>query len=1610
MNPVISNNFALTALKQGEDAFVCDLTNQMDAVPVDANGKVTSKTDVSTTARIIKGAGVIPSGITPSPAASMVIAGVTPTVNIADGEVTYTWSFAKGTTVSDARYVKKITLTYNGHSYSADFTLVTDKSGATYNLLPSLSEIPFVRNDSNVLIPDSMYVYCGYVKNQDGTVTTVNGKGDNQHTNIDSRYYIYYRIKNADGTYGSYTQMTKSGIKVNNSDTYAAIEFVMSSATTVGGIADANIIDIEDVPVVRQNERGYGIVCSVQRNNFTEAQWNTDPGYGVIGHSDTFTDTSSIRNGARKGDLFTVVGTATDTHNGHTATYRCTNASGNLSGVCIAHQISKAGDNTATVQLFRRSATALTASDKPTDTLTYTFSTGKLTGDGFNSWSQTVPANDGNPLYIIVATAYSSSDTDTIAANEWSSPVLYNKDGMHIAPVFLYKRGATAPDKPTAELTYTFSTGALTGSGTNPLAGWSQNIPSTDGHPCWVIQATAVGTGTTDKIAASEWSEQSKLVEDGTSPYVADLDNEMDSVVCDADGKTTSEQYIETNVCFYKGNTKQTIKSSGGIVCKIGSYELGSDYAAEGSPTPAATYKAVVTGLGTTSAKVKIYIKSGTSITSTNITITVKSTIDGADRTADLVLTMNGIRPGGKGENAILYNLMPSVSEINIGRTDAGGYSPTTFELTCGYKKNNGGTITSVENATSRIDSKYYIYYRRRTRSDQSWEGTYFRYDYYRSDSSHSLTALDVTTYDAVEFIICTASATSLYVSNIGNYTLIDKETVPVISDGKKGDGGNGINNVTLYRMFTQGFEEPLANDSGWKAPSDSNYPTETGLSKENRYLWQKKVTTYTKTSNTTTEISLLAQFDSGLCENILEDTAFLSEGQMEAWDEKNGVIGVNTIGGHNSFGGDPVWANQYTELLKQRVYRSGVIQKLKSNTWYTLSFVAAQANYGTLFSGTTYNGDGDTNYGYVNKVHKQFFVEKNNTVKLQFTGYNASSNVRMTCYLYCRRASSSDWEISTSQQITGTGVKTVTLTLQNTTGRDAFFECEVVVYDTSTGNINTNSGSNYRGYIQALTIDRGARMASYLYRSDNGQAVIHSASAPWYVDGKKITAATTLDDGESGNPLRKGTYADFNNDGGVYWQLSPDHVRHTVTFKTPTLVSGVDYCVLFRLTAESNYGWVSMPKLEENTMSTDWIENTNDRMADDIQHVYVGAWKASTDDVSTHYFYGGGTGVRHVVRAKESVSGAKTYFRMKKRTTSAGYKSTIEPYNDTEHWEKADFLKFVAAEFMLVDEAIINFAQTNRILVYNSSGNVAAGMGGAEGGDNDYPLWVGANYAQRGNAPFRVTLTGKLYATEANIRGRIEGSVRNPFKLVYDSFSTYDKDNLAMMTEEGWGAKTSFSLSWDVNQSGRVIRLSSYAWNSNNFPTAGWGVIDAPTGKYFYENGRRFSHLYFSREMIELVGYGTDTTFYGWVVTKRVDFMTEKAYGMENRCIMMGRILGATTSNGTTVTGKGYRFDGNSVDAPSVQLTRQDAGVYKLTIPTSWKLTEDSIQVQTSPIGYVKDGGNMLLNASVRSFEKSGGYISAIIFQLSDDDSTNDGDMYFAIYNMEQYLQWMAN
>ena len=203
---------------------------------------------------------------------------------------------------------------------------------------------------------------------------------------------------------------------------------------------------------------------------------------------------------------------ATAVSNTTTDTINSSEWSGDNSGNAI--KLIEDGINSAVVPLYRRSATALTDSDRPTGKLTYTFSTGALSGSGFNSWSQSIPAaSAGTKLYVIMATARGTTDTDEISANEWSTPVEYVADGMNSAPVVIYKRADSigSNDKPSNGCTYTFSTGALSGT----LNGWSTSIPNSNGEPCWVRHATAVSNTNTDTINASEWSSATKLVENG---------------------------------------------------------------------------------------------------------------------------------------------------------------------------------------------------------------------------------------------------------------------------------------------------------------------------------------------------------------------------------------------------------------------------------------------------------------------------------------------------------------------------------------------------------------------------------------------------------------------------------------------------------------------------------------------------------------------------------------------------------------------------------------------------------------------------------------------------------------------------------------------------------------------------------------------------------------------------------------------------------------------------------------------------------------------------------------------------------------------------------------
>ena len=170
------------------------------------------------------------------------------------------------------------------------------------------------------------------------------------------------------------------------------------------------------------------------------------------------------------------------------------------------------GTSNALITLYKRSASQPTAYDG--GALTYTFATDTLSGN-LGTWSRSI-STGSSPLYAITARAYGTGETDIIDIGEWSTPAILSENGTKgengstVAVITLYKRGDTAPDKPSKTVTFSFHSYTVTNAD-----GWSLGIPSGTA-PCWSIYATAVSSdGVSDTIESGEWSTPVKAFENG---------------------------------------------------------------------------------------------------------------------------------------------------------------------------------------------------------------------------------------------------------------------------------------------------------------------------------------------------------------------------------------------------------------------------------------------------------------------------------------------------------------------------------------------------------------------------------------------------------------------------------------------------------------------------------------------------------------------------------------------------------------------------------------------------------------------------------------------------------------------------------------------------------------------------------------------------------------------------------------------------------------------------------------------------------------------------------------------------------------------------------------
>jgi hypothetical protein len=409
--------------------------------------------------------------------------------------------------------------------------------------------------------------------------------------------------------------------------------------------------------------------------------------------------------------------------------------------------------NTATIYLYRRSATALTIADVPNGDVVYTFATTAIDiTDITNGWSVDIPTGD-TPLYVVSAFVGSNEQTTTIETNEWASPALLAKSGLNTSAVSLYQRNNTgvAPSGVSVNTTYTFSTGILSGS----YSPWSQTIPDSSlGRFLFITTVTAIGESDTTTITSGMWSPVRLFSIEGVSPAIINLTNDSVSVPANADGSSPNLSGATTTVTVFEG---------------------GSDVT--GSWTLSATASSGITGslVGNNYTVTAFTVDSGT--------VTFTATRSGY-LPLSVVFSLAKAKAGVNGTPATVYELRSSLGVIK--RTSTGSYTSPTITF--------NSFSTTGSSAPTAYAGRFII--------ATSIDGVNYTNRYTSSVNQSSYTYTILT---GINFI-----RTRLYLAG-GTTTLVDEEVIPVADDGLNGiDGIAGSNNAIVY-LYQRAATAPAA-------------------------------------------------------------------------------------------------------------------------------------------------------------------------------------------------------------------------------------------------------------------------------------------------------------------------------------------------------------------------------------------------------------------------------------------------------------------------------------------------------------------------------------------------------------------------------------------------------------------------------------------------------------------------------------------------------------------------------------------------------------------------------------------------------------------------------
>lgn len=403
------------------------------------------------------------------------------------------------------------------------------------------------------------------------------------------------------------------------------------------------------------------------------------------------------------------------TSGGTTRYYEPTDANSAYWKKLMYSQQGQHGYNSATLIIYKRSASEPASNDKPLD-LTYYFSTGSASGN-MNGWSWEIPTANGLPCWTRQVFISSRSDTEEIPSGNWGNPQALVEDGISYeiqVPVesirfasgqtaytlngdanFFKKSGSASK----VQTQFYYAVYKRTGNSYVKVASGQANkytfsnlsVPSTiDAITVYIFDASYSGTTpeTNGYLAMAEI----KVNKDGESPYFADLDNEMDSIACATDGKPSSPQTVQTNVSLFYGTTPLNFTIS------------VHDNTPSGAAYTNGTQKNGITiTWDNSTGNVQVAFATSTAMdTVKTFCITLTTTHNGATVTRDLYFVVNCVRAAADGSPAVLYKLMPSTSSIK--RDKSNNLTPSS-PMTCDVQKvvgNNTPTRATTSDGTLR--------------------------------------------------------------------------------------------------------------------------------------------------------------------------------------------------------------------------------------------------------------------------------------------------------------------------------------------------------------------------------------------------------------------------------------------------------------------------------------------------------------------------------------------------------------------------------------------------------------------------------------------------------------------------------------------------------------------------------------------------------------------------------------------------------------------------------------------------------------------------------------------------------------------------------------------